>query len=235
MPRFMAAHVFVLVALTAAVTVLVIQNRALAHRVGTLENALDAKHESHARPGSAAPHESSPPGREYGSGNFVEGADGRPVRRADSAPDAPADAASASAAKTVEGVALTQGMEEAISRAVDRILKEKYAHLPKTSNPEDLEKVLEKELNLTASQKVRIAELLKQKAEELTKVFTSDEGILSGNSLKKGMEIERRYEAAIKNELDSAQQAKYEQLKKDGKIPQGVSVTVDADVPGDGK
>lgn len=235
MPRFMAAHVFVLVALTAAVTVLVIQNRALTHRVGTLESALDGRRESHARPGSAAPRESSPPGREYGAGNFAEGADGRPARRAEADPDAPANPAPAPAAKTVDGITLTPGMEEAVARAVDRILKEKYAHLPNTSKQEDLEKVLEKELSLTASQKVRIAELLKQKGEELNKVFTSDEGILSGTSLKKGMEIERRYETAIKNELDSAQQAKYEQLKKDGKIPQGVSVTVDADVPGDGK
>jgi len=231
----MAAHVFVLVALTAAVTVLVIQNRALTRRVGTLESALNANRDAHARPGSAATGESTSLGREFEAGNIVEGADGRPARRAEPAPDAPADPASATASKTVEGIALTPAMEEAVARAVDRILKEKYAHLPKTSNPEDLEKVLEKELNLTASQKVRIAELLKQKSEELTKVFTSDEGILSGNSLKKGMEIERRYETAIKNELDSAQQAKYEQLKKDGKIPQGVTVTVDADVPGDGK
>jgi hypothetical protein len=231
----MAAHVFVLVALTAAVTVLVIQNRALTVRLATVENALGGNRKDPLRPGSAGERESRSAGREYGAGNFAEGPDGRPARRADSDPTAPSGTPSEPEAKMSESAALTPAFEEAVARAVDRILKEKYGHLPKIPNPEDLEKVLEKELNLTASQKVRIAELLKQKRAELGKLFTEDEGGLSGSALKKGMEIERRYEAAIKNELDSAQQAKYEQLKKDGKIPQGVVVTVDAEAPADRK
>jgi len=231
----MAAHVFVLVALTAAVTVLVIQNRALTVRVVTLESALGANHEPPVRTGSSTSGKTTTPTREYGAGDYVEGPDGRPARRADSDPDARKESPSAPGAKSIDGVPMTPAMEEAVARAVDRILKEKYRHLATVPNPDDLEKVLEKELNLTASQKVRIAELLKQKKEEITKAFTAEEGLLSGSSLKKGMEIERRYETAIKNELDSAQQAKYEQLKKDGKIPQGLVVTVDADVPDDGK
>jgi hypothetical protein len=216
----MAVHVVVLAGLVMAVTLLVFTNRALTFRVDALE-AARARSES-----GPAPRATFPPA-DMNLSRF----DTTPP------PEEPAEAASKRPIETkpvVEGTApepaLTAAQEQAVARAVDRILKDKYGHLPKIANPEDLEKTLEKELALSASQKARISDLLKRKREELRALFEGDEAG-KGLPVKKGMEIERRYDAAIKNELDATQQAKYDQLKKEGKIPAGLVVQIEA---GDG-
>ena len=216
MQKYAAIQGVVLTGLVAGVTLLIFQCRALTYKVEALEAARD-KMEAAAPPAVSKP----PPGELPPQVELMPPA-------AEPAPTRPADARPVSDSPVVEGPTLTPAQDQAVARAVDRILKEKYGHLPKLANPEDLEKTLEKELNLTASQKARIAELLKQKREEMRAVFEGDNP-MGGSSIKKGMEIERRYEAAIKNELDANQQAKYDQLKKEGKIAQGLVVQIEAD------
>jgi hypothetical protein len=217
----MAVHVVVLAGLVMAVTLLVFTNRALTFRVDALE-AARARSES-----GPAPRATFPP-----TDMNLSRSDTTPPPSEPSTPETtrPAETKPAPEVAAVEGQALTPSQEQAVARAVDRILKEKYGHLPKVANPEDIEKTLEKELSLSASQKARISDLLKQKREELRALFEGDEAG-KGLPVKKGMEIERRYDAAIKNELDATQQAKYDQLKKEGKIPAGLVVQIEA---GDG-
>lgn len=220
MPKYMAVHVVVLMGLVAAVTLLVFTNRALTFRVDALE-AARARSESAAAPKATPPRADEKPGRFDTTPPPEEPeatASGRPIETKPVTEE------------TAQEPALTPAQEQAVARAVDRILKDKYGHLPKIPNPEEVEKTLEKELGLSASQKARISELLKRKREELRALFEGEDAA-KGPPLKKGMEIERRYDAAIKNELDATQQAKYDQLKKDGKIPAGLVVQIQA---GDG-
>lgn len=220
MPKYMAVQVFVLAGLVAAVTLLIFQSRALTFRVQALEAA---PRRAYLDPGAKwMTHRSDPLELDDQKPSSEERV--HPGTRSVKPPEG------ANAAAPAESAALTPAQEQAVAQAVDRILKEKYAHLPKFGKPEDLEKTLAKELNLTESQKARIAEILKRKREELRALFEGEDAT-KGPPLKKGMEIERRYDAAIKNELDATQQAKYDQLKKEGKIPAGLSVQIEA---GDG-
>lgn len=84
--------------------------------------------------------------------------------------------------------------------------------------PEDYGKILEKELNLSASQKARIDDLLQKKQAEMETVFSGQDG-LNAAGMKKIHEIEKRYNAAVRNELDATQQAKYDKMR------QGTAVT----------
>ncbi|HEU4338818.1 MAG TPA: hypothetical protein VFS19_02015 [Planctomycetota bacterium] len=216
MPKYMAVHVVVLAGLVVAVTLLVFTARALTFRIDKLESAAEKREvkpvttvEPDAKPTLPPTDELKPvyiEGNKYG------------IREVPppSTPVVPE-----------KSETLTPAQEEAVAKSVDRILKEKYAHLPKNPNPEDLEKTLEKELGLSESQKVRIGEILKWKRGEQRKLFEGEDPTL-GSTMKKAMDIDKKAEAAIKNELDATQQAKYDQLKKDGKIPQGVSVQIEA-------
>ncbi len=218
MPKYMAVHVVVLAGLVAAVTLLIFQSRALTFRV----QALESSKAQDAPASSPTPFEKSAPLEEL-KPTYYEGNPKYGLRQVP-----PPGAAVPAQAEKHE--TLTPAQEQAVAQAVDRILKEKYGHLPKFGKPEDLEKVLAKELNLTESQKARIAEILKRKREELRALFEGKDP-MAGSTLQKGLEIEKRYDSAIRNELDAAQQAKYDQLKKEGKIPAGLSVQIEA---GDG-
>jgi len=219
MPKYMAVHVVVLAGLVLAVTFLVFQSRALTFRVQALEAAekreskAPAPTETSAKPMATPDDELKPT---YYEGNPRYGLKEAP----------PPKAVASAEPEKVE--ALTPAQEQAVAKSVDRILKEKYGHLTNIPNPEDLEKTLEKELSLSESQKIRIGEILKWKRGEMNKVFQSDDGLLSGKSLKKAMDLENKTDELIKSELDATQQAKFDQLKKDGKISQGVTVQIDA-------
>ena len=221
MHKYQSLHVAVLAGLVAAVTFLIFQSRALTFRL----EALKAECASHAPAISVAEAQKARPADppiQLEMSPPADPAPPSPVRPLEGKPTME-NAATPRAGNAAE---LTSAQEEAVARSVDRILKEKYGHLPKMANPEDLEKTLEKELNLTASQKARISILLDQKRAEMHEVFTGDNP-LSGTNLKKGMEIENKYDAAIKRELDTTQAAKYEQLKKDGRIGQGIMVQIE--------
>lgn len=218
MPKYMAVHVVVLAGLVAAVTLLVFQSRALTFRLEKLEAARGRAESERREPASPqAPVES--PAADDLKPVYIEKSGSMPLN--------PLNAAPAPAAPTETASELTPAQEQAVAKSVDRILKEKYGRLPGMTKPGDLEKTLEKELNLSASQKLRIAEILKWRRDELHKLFEG-ENPMAGPTMKKALDIERRAEEAIKGEIDATQQAKYDQLKKDGKIPQGVMIQVEA-------
>ena len=223
MPKHQTFLVFVVAGLVVAVTLLVFQARALTIKLQALEARQPEKAVAPAgvRQDKAPVQEvqfeapsmpSTPPAEEV-------------PRRTDvpQKPSAPSDSLLA----RVPVTPLTPAQEEAVSRSVDRILSEKYGHLPKNTPPEPLEKVLERELNLTASQRERITALLKKKDEESASTLHGGNPF-SGKNLQKAMDLNAKYEALIKNELDANQQAKYDQLKKEGKINNGITIQINA-------
>lgn len=212
MPKYMAVHVVLIAGLVVAVTFQVFQSRALTIRLQALESG------SLRVDKSPLPQEDPPRGALLHPDELQSRhrePESPAVERNAPRPDPPAS----------EEVLISTSLEQAVARQVDRILAEKYGHLPKIPKPEELEKLLAKELNLTESQKARIAELLARKREEMQSLLQNDPG--PGLPLKKSLEIDRRYDTLIKNELDAAQQAKYDQLKKEGKIGGGIVVQID--------
>jgi Spy/CpxP family protein refolding chaperone len=221
MQKYQAFHVVVLAGLVMAVTFLIFQSRALTIRLQTLEAA-------------SVRVEKSPPVREpeppKGAPMAPTEMDAPPARRPseiDVESSKPAAEPSVKLAQAPERAELTPAQEQAVAKAVDRILEERFGHLPKGNRPEDLEKTLERELNLTPSQKERIAEILKRKREESSSIFKGSNPF-SGKVLQKAMELDAKYDTLVKNELDATQQAKYDQLKKEGKINNGISIQIDA-------
>jgi hypothetical protein len=219
MQKQQAFLVFVVAGLVVAVTLLVFQARALTFKIQALEARQPEKQ-------VASQGVRPAPAQTLGDQLEVEPQRSAPVQekapRPSGAPIQPVAPADSVLAKT-----LTPAQEEAVSRSVDRILNEKYGHLPKSAPHEPLEKILERELNLTASQKERITALLKKKDEELAATHQSGNPF-SGKNLQKAMDLNARYETLIKNELDANQQAKYDQLKKEGKINNGITINITA-------
>jgi hypothetical protein len=215
MPKYLAVHVVVIAGLVVAVTFQVFQSRALTIRLQALEAA--SLRADKPPPVPEPPPKDAPLHPEELQSRY-RGPEPPVVER--NAP--PADV------PPVPDVVLSGSLEKEVARHVDRIVAEKYGHLPKSPKSEDLEKTLERELHLTASQKERIAALLKTKREESSAIF---KGVnpFSGKALQKAMELEAKYDQLIKNELDVTQQAKYDQLKKDGKINAGISIQIEAD------
>lgn len=109
-------------------------------------------------------------------------------------------------------------LQDAVAKEVERQLQARGPSIA-FSGPQDPLTVLEKELGLSPAQKIRIGELFQQRDEEQRKLFEKGG---PPQHLKALPELEARYEAEILRELDYAQQQKYEQLKKDGKLQQGV-------------
>jgi hypothetical protein len=117
--------------------------------------------------------------------------------------------------------AFTPAQHDAIGREVERQLRARPAALG-FQTPEDPLEVMEKELGLSPAQKLRIAELFKAREEEQRKLLA--DGFKGGPAehMKAVQELEARHETAIQQQLDFAQQQKYEQLKKDGRLVPGV-------------
>ncbi len=115
---------------------------------------------------------------------------------------------------------ITPAMKAALAAEVERHMKEKYGDLPHIAfhTMDDPITVMEKELTLTPNQKMAIGDLWKKREQELMKAFEEHKMSELGEKAK---EIEERYDAAIKQQLDITQQGKYDQLKKDGKLNGG--------------
>lgn len=119
---------------------------------------------------------------------------------------------------------LPPDLKAAIAKEVEeQIKKSGSGNVHMSFDPfQDPMTVMEKELNLSPSQKIRIQELLKKKQEENMKVI--DEDIKMKEKMEKHDEIDRRYEELIKRELDLEQQKKYEELKKSGRLMTGTVI-----------
>ena len=121
----------------------------------------------------------------------------------------------------LSGETLTPSQQGAVAREVERIMKEKYGNSPMFHAMEEPLVVMERELNLTPYQKERIAASLKERQEEMMKQVESEEKFPSPKEL---MESEKRSEAAIKAVLSLEQQARYDELKKEGKLFGGMMI-----------
>jgi hypothetical protein len=115
---------------------------------------------------------------------------------------------------------LSPAVKAAMAKEVDRLMKEKYGDLPAMNfrKMEDPITVMERELGLSPNQKMAIADLWKKREEEMMKSMNDSK---MNEMAEKMKEIEGRYDAAIKQQLDLGQQAKYDGLKKDGKLHGG--------------
>lgn len=111
--------------------------------------------------------------------------------------------------------ALPPDVQAAVAREVERILQERGPILPMVHNSKEPIEVMEEELGLTPGQKLRIAELIKQRDEEMKALAEKHP---PQEVMKRFPEVEERYEQTILRELDVAQQKKYLELQKTGKF-----------------
>lgn len=121
---------------------------------------------------------------------------------------------------------LAPAVQQAVAKEVERQLKERrpgvFAEAIRMEDPLTL---MEKELGLSPSQKLRIGELWKKRDAEMMKQVEGNLGNLE--AMKKVKEFEERYDLEIKRELDFAQQEKYDALKKQGRLHGGVVVQIE--------
>lgn len=110
---------------------------------------------------------------------------------------------------------LAPDVQAAVAREVERILQERGPILPMVHNSKEPIEVMEEELGLTPGQKLRIAELIKQRDEEMKALAEKHP---PQEVMKLFPEVEERYEQAILRELDVTQQKKYLELQKSGRF-----------------
>ena len=86
-------------------------------------------------------------------------------------------------------------------------------------NFEDPMKVMERELKLTALQKTRILEHMKERDDATMELWQSEEARKDWRGIQeKSDELRKKCDESIKREMDLTQQDKYEELKKSGKL-----------------
>lgn len=126
------------------------------------------------------------------------------------------------------GSPLPEATREAIEREVEKRLAEREKNrgagvfsqgegvLLKMEEPIA---VLERELALTPAQKERIAAIWKRRDEELRE--QAENGSHGREMMKRFIEIQERYDEEVKRELDVAQQRKFDELQKSGRLMGG--------------
>lgn len=110
-------------------------------------------------------------------------------------------------------------------------------------NFEDPMVVMERELKLSPIQKTRIQQHMKEREDAIMELWQSEEARKDWRATEeKAGELRKKCEESVKRELDLAQQEKYEELKKAGKISDfggGMSIMIgnskETDAPADGK
>ncbi|KAF0245600.1 MAG: hypothetical protein FD180_1468 [Planctomycetota bacterium] len=137
--------------------------------------------------------------------------------------------------------------EKEIEKLIDKKLAERDKKNPfaQIMNFEDPLVVMERELKLSPIQKTRIAQHFKERDDATMELWQTEEGRKDWRGTEaKAAELRKTCEESVKRELDLAQQDKYEELKKAGKISDfggaGMSIVIDRkdgneEAPGDGK
>ena len=118
--------------------------------------------------------------------------------------------------------AFSTEQREAIAKEVERQLQARAPSLSAFTREEPLA-VMEKELGLNPAQIVRVAELLKRRDEERSRL--SESGGFQGapeEFPKRSMELEEKYDEAVRGELDFGQRQKYARLKEEGRLNGGI-------------
>jgi hypothetical protein len=113
---------------------------------------------------------------------------------------------------------VSPALKSMIAAEVDRAVKEKVGDLPRITRMEDPMAVMEKELGLSPNQKMEIGALWQKREDEMKKTLHDAKMADMPDKMK---ELETRYDGLIKSHLDLGQQAKYDALKKDGKLMGG--------------
>ncbi len=136
--------------------------------------------------------------------------------------------------------------EKDIEALIEKKLAEhdKKNPLAQIMNFEDPLVVMERELKLSPIQKTRIQQHFKERDDAMMELWQTEEARKDwrGTEEKAG-ELRKKCEESVKRELDLAQQEKYEELKKAGKISDfgggGMSIMIggskDSTDPADGK
>lgn len=121
------------------------------------------------------------------------------------------------AAPSVAPEALPPGVQAAVAKEVDRLMKERGGMWLDSAAMQDPIALMEKELGLSPAQKLRIQDYWKRRDDAILKL--AGDGFKNpGEHLRKATEIEEEYETAVKRELDFSQQEKYDALKREGKL-----------------
>jgi hypothetical protein len=134
------------------------------------------------------------------------------------------------AAPPREPEAFTPAQRAAVSREVERALRERRGSLAAHAFPPvtDVPSLLEKELGLSPAQKLKIEELWKRREEELMKLAGSGPGEGGFQDFPRKIQAaEARWDETIKRELDFAQGQTYDRLRKEGRLHAGVMIQVD--------
>ena len=118
--------------------------------------------------------------------------------------------------------AFSTEQREAIAKEVERQLQARAPSLSAFTREEPLA-VMEKELGLNPAQIVRVAELLKRRDEERSRL--SESGGFQGapeEFPKRSMELEEKYDEAVRGELDFGQRQKFAWVKEYGRLNGGI-------------
>ena len=209
--------------LSASVVALLALQVATSNRLAKLQDQI-AKLEDRPVAGGAPAVSTAPDPAGAGLGGTTGVVSGAPAPGT----DAPAGAANPGGADvdTASPLKSPRRAGEALSEAdVEALIEKKLAARDK-KNPlasfmsfEDPMTVMERELKLSPIQKTRIAGHMKERDDANMDLWQSEEGRKDWRAnQEKSEELRKKYHESVKRELDLAQQDKYEELKKSGKL-----------------
>lgn len=224
--------------LGAAVLALLALQVATSQRISKLQEQL-ARLEEKPGPGAAAPGGAGDAAR-AGTGGTpaateqpAAGTGGDAPGRVAAGPG-PTDAPDAApgrkpVARAAEGPLTERDIEAMIEKKLAE--HDKKNPLAQIMNFEDPLAVMDRELKLSPIQKTRIQQHFKERDDAIMDLWQSDEARKDWRGTEgKAAELRKKCEESVKRELDLAQQEKYEELKKAGKISDfgaGVSIMID--------
>ncbi|MEK7468928.1 MAG: hypothetical protein AAB074_16255 [Planctomycetota bacterium] len=217
------------IALSAAVVALLALQVATSNRLAKLQDQV-AKLEERPLPAGSTPGEAAVAaggGSQEGPAGAATGAgSGSPVTGA----DFPAGSATGSAGSGTDSAAGLKSPRRAAGEAmseqdVEALIEKKLAARDKKNplaslmNWEDPMTVMERELKLSPIQKTRIAGHLKERDDATMDMWQSEEARKDWRATQeKSEDLRKKCDESVKRELDLAQQDKYEELKKSGKL-----------------
>ena len=218
------------IVLSATVVALLALQIATSNRLAKLQDQVAKLEERPAAGGSAAGEAArasggtesgvAPGASHSGKGSPGEGHSGA-GSPAGSANTGSADADAASPLKSPRKAAGEAMSEQDVEALIEKKLaaRDKKNPLASFMNFEDPMTVMDRELKLSPIQKTRIAGHMKERDDATMDLWQTEEGRKDWRATQeKSEELRKKCEESVKRELDLAQQDKYEELKKSGKL-----------------